>query len=541
MVIVATGFGGCSVIVNRDDTQCHTDLDCAKFAATMCDHGGCVPRSQLDASPDTGANESCTCTSECNAKHDQFWVCSRVEKKCISLVSRECPVVLYPSPSDEVVVVGALVPIVEPHKSTGTAMRNMLQLAADDFQVGLPAIAPSTNRRPVSVVICDDSPNSIDLSARHLANDVHVAGVLGPSSSAKTLQVAADFAMPGQLVISPSATSDLSAVNGAGLVWRTVPTDDHQAAAMAATMQTFVESYVKTKYSLSSIKVQLIHQDDVYGHELDTALGATLRFNNALASAQLNTNFFDVSYGNPDDPMNVNPDQGYSTAVGEVSSHKPDVIIVAGSTQAAANVVGQIEQSYTPVAAHPPFYLLSSGLLVQELLTTIGTTDLHTRLLVTAAGSDPTTGPFATLLARYHGTRFGDPSLPESFGAASIYDAFYALMYGIARVTNADIVGKDISSGMQTLYAASATAVAVDIGPGGLSKAFKAISMMQPISLNGASGALAFDVMTGNVVTDILVWCVVRGGTALSVEASGMSWASKAGMIQGSVSSRCLN
>src|SRR3954464_4442123 len=83
--------GGCSLIVNRADTQCTVDGDCAKFAGTACVQGGCVPQAvvPVDAGRDVDTTDHaipitpCSTTQECLPEHQGIhWICRHQDGQC---------------------------------------------------------------------------------------------------------------------------------------------------------------------------------------------------------------------------------------------------------------------------------------------------------------------------------------------------------------------------------------------------------------------------------------------------------------------------
>jgi hypothetical protein len=60
--LLAITAGACSLIVESDETQCHTDADCARFPGPRCDthQGVCVAADGGgDASCEGGADGGC--------------------------------------------------------------------------------------------------------------------------------------------------------------------------------------------------------------------------------------------------------------------------------------------------------------------------------------------------------------------------------------------------------------------------------------------------------------------------------------------------
>src|SRR5258706_14764802 len=145
-VTLALGVG-CSLIVNRADAQCSLDGDCAKFANTICVQGGCVskPPPPIDAGAEIDTADPalpfppCSTTQECLPEHQGInWICRRQDGQCVEVISPDCATIVGSYLRDDVVLVGALLPLIGPHASTGQALQDAIRLAVGDFADGLP-------------------------------------------------------------------------------------------------------------------------------------------------------------------------------------------------------------------------------------------------------------------------------------------------------------------------------------------------------------------------------------------------------------------
>src|SRR5262249_33667432 len=105
------------------------------------------------------------------------------------------------------------------------------------------------------------------------------------------------------------------------------------------------------------------------------------------------------------------------------------------------------------------------------------------------------------------------PRTNPSYTAAS-YDAAYVVAYGIA--AGSDLSGAGIAKGIHRLLAGDA----IDVGPSNIGRALNTLASGASFNLNGASGALDFDAVTGDVIDDIDVWCI---GLDLSQKATQVS------------------
>jgi ABC-type branched-subunit amino acid transport system substrate-binding protein len=547
---------GCSLVVNRADSQCSTSADCKKFGAGLaCVSGGCVGDRDagLDTGPVVDANHPpvtlCTSTQDCLPEHQGAnWICRKKDSQCVSVPSQDCGTIVGKYTSDDVVLIGALLPLFGPHATTGAALQNAIRMAVTDFTAGFPALADAGPRRPLAVVFCNESDDP-SRAARHLRDDLHVPIILGTAFSQSTVQIAVDVTKAGgQLVVSPSASADLSSVNGEGLVWRTVPSDTLQAATMAFTMEQVIEPKVKAPPwpAGTKMRVAIIHKTDNYGTELHDALLAKLKLNGAAPGDAANSGFFiDTDYGNPDDPHVANPDQKFSNAISAVTqvASLPDVIILIGHTQLVQNVMAGIESNWPASASRRPRYLLSNGLQVKELLGYIDTNEeLRKRIIGTSPGADPNTNTnLSKFLVRYR-TTYKDGSVGETFGTSSAYDAAYVAAFGLAATRNGDLVGSDVVAGQRRILTVNNN-VPVDFNADGVKVGLDAIEAGKTIAFRGTSGPLAFDTQTGDVTSDVQVWCIIRNpvNQSLQYQPSGYFYSASLSQMQGTVAAACQN
>ncbi len=181
-----------------------------------------------------------------------------------------------------------------------------------------------------------------------------------------------------------------------------------------------------------------------------------------------------------------------------------------------------------------------------ELLEYVGEPDagggtLPSRILGTAPGSGPKYTNFATFLVSYKAT-FRDGTIPEAFGVAQAYDALYAVTYAAAITRNADLVGGDERNALlHELPDGAAAPAHIDVGPQLDRDRLQRPSPTEARSpFNGASAPLAFDPHTGDIVTDVQVWCVTSSQSTYDFQLSGQSYSADAGLLQGTLGAGCV-
>jgi hypothetical protein len=264
----------------------------------------------------------------------------------------------------------------------------------------------------------------------------------------------------------------------------------------------------------------------------------------------------DVDYGDPDDPTAGDPSGKYADAIHTLTQPPlPDAILFAGTTQGVTNVLAGVESNWPgpAVTTRHPFYVISSGAQTSELLTLTTTNDsLRKRILGTAPGSDPATySNLSRWIVRYR-QFFTDGTLPETFGVAQAYDAFFTLAYAVSVARNVDIEGTDLVTALRAILAspdggvadggaadggaADSGVVTVNVGPVEIPKALTALAQGESIALVGVSAPLAFDLQKGDLVTDVHVWCILPGqSNAPAYQSSGLVYSASSGQLVGSL------
>jgi branched-chain amino acid transport system substrate-binding protein len=460
----------------------------------------------------------------------------------VPLLSPDCPTVIGDYTRDDVLLLGALLPLDGPHATTGAAMADALRLAITDFASGVPVAGGAA--RPLAVVVCNES-NDVDRAATHLHADLLVPAVVGTGDSASTLAVAHDVTIPGlTLLVSPRATAGLSSGTGGGLLWRTCPADATESAAIVALAQGVVVPAVVAEAQLTSVRVALVHATDVASTEMDAAIADTLRINGAPATGPSNAGrFLHVDFGDPDDLADVDASGKMAAAVDAVTAPAslPDVILVLGSTQAVTGVVAGVERAW-PAGARAPRYVVSSGMQTTELLALAGASKagLASRMLGTAPGGD---GTNVDAFQKHYLATFDDGTTPRIFGAAHAYDALYLLAFAAAAAPKPDPQGTELAAALAGLATPgdAAAPVTLEVGPDGIGGAFAAIAAGQPLRLDGASAPLAFDPAVDAVVGDVQVWCMLPGAAAgaLGFVRTGMAYRAATGSLDGTLVAGC--
>jgi branched-chain amino acid transport system substrate-binding protein len=503
LVVLATAWTltpGCSLIVDSNAAQCDVTPDCTKkgagFAGTACIDHVCVAPSAV----------TCTTNATCASNVGGGYVCR--SGRCASIASAECTGVSRPPPyPDDALFIGGIFPLSGDAASEGIPLSHGMRIAADEFIAaagGLPP-RPGGTARPIVIVECDDMGKAdvAERAATHLVKDLGVPAIVGGAFSGIAISVATHVTIPGgTLLISPSATSiDLTQLPGKNnLVWRTSPSDEIQAKALAELLKQ-IEAELRTDPKLmGDIRLAVVHKGDSYGKGLAVAFTQAAFFNGKKALSATSATLIDVNYGNPDDPVASPPD--YDGVSAKIAALRPHVVLIVGTAEAAKEILPRVEKAAAAMPA--PRYLLADGSRIGELVAAVGadtTGTLRSRIVGTSPGTNNDNFKAFELL---YTSIIKDSSSPGVFGAAGAYDATYLLAYSAASLGAMPITGASLAQGMGALVPQGAP---IAVGESQINPAFSTLTTGH-IDFDGASGPLDFNLTTGEAPSDIQVWCV---------------------------------
>lgn len=520
LVLVALALGlslggsSCSLIVDREADQCETTADCAAFPGTTCADGVC-----------TGTIAECLTNQQCVDNKGPFHICRKSDRTCVPLLSPLCATVEGDYIDDNAFYFGSVAPLVG-DEATGKSIENAIKLAIGQFEQaanGLPPRPGATGRRPMVLISCNDSTESVTgiEAAKHLVETVQVPAIIGAAYSGITIDMVTEVTIPNNvLTISPSATSVLiTSLEDNNLVWRTAPSDIFQSSALALYLPT-VEAQVRDELMLMAadkIKVSIIHKGDAYGNGLANALVEKTTFNGANPTDPANDGFYErFNYGDPDNQVE-NPTK-YVDAANVAIMQESHIIALLGTGEAVADVLVKIEAGWNAALPYRPRYLFGDGTVLDALWETVGLDDdLRQRITGSVPGTNNVV--FSNFRGEY-GSQFPDDvGSPDIFGAAGAYDATYLLAYSSAAAISD--TGPNLAEALKRL-----------IGPGEviqarsdqISGAFQKLASGATIDFDGASGPLKFDPLTGEAPSDIQIWCMPKDtdNTAGSAISSGL-------------------
>ncbi|WP_170319252.1 ABC transporter substrate-binding protein [Polyangium spumosum] len=515
----------CSVIVDTSTKQCDEQTACP--SGYTCDASNvCVASSGVTCAKTSDcANETDICRKDPGA---QSGLCKPIRSPLCQVVEGDYRV-------DNAFVIGSIHPTTAPAPDDviGISMENSIKLAINDLEKtanGLPNPAGQTGVREVVMVGCSDEgleEKSVE-AANHLIDNVGVQAIIGGAFSGIAIKTATEVTIPkGVLFISASGTSpsitqlaDKPAGAPAGLVWRTVPSDNFQAEAIAKYV-TQLENEIRAELALQAsdkIKVAVLHKGDAYGTGLKDALQQNLVFN-GVPAIDNGANYILSDYGNPDDVMG-NPTK-YGEATSAAITAGAHIVLLFGTGEAITEIFAPIEVGWN-TAAYRPRYVFSDANFSGALADTVNAesnatarADWRRRTTGVVPGpqdDDPLYKSFRFSYSSIFGQGQGDPSI---FGAASAYDAAYLLFYAAATVKNGVLSGQNLAVGMTKMSSAATEEAEIPAGSSALGKTLNALSdgTYESIDYSGAFGPLNFDSATGEPAANVQIFCLADDGT----------------------------
>ncbi|HEY8210311.1 MAG TPA: ABC transporter substrate-binding protein [Myxococcaceae bacterium] len=339
--------------------------------------------------------------------------------------------------------------------------------------------------------VCDtaSSTNLARTQAQWMADLKGIKAVIVPTSGA-VVAMADDTMARDVLLMSPTATAkEVTALNnpdgGVRLVWRTSPSDNIQAKAVADVL-TGASTF---NAGLSGVsRVGIAYLFDPYGQGLSGALSQQ------LPGKMLGPTFY-TRGGDLD------------ASVATLDSFNPDLTVLIGFPDDVGRFVTKAAATtnLSRSAGHRWFFTDSakdsniiSGSPAGELESNYGTTPAQT--------SGPAYGAFQSDFQAHYGI---DPSTYAFI--AHTYDAVYVVAlgcsYAVGSAGTDPLTGSRIAQGLTHLRSGTPTA----IGPTDFTAARNAVQGGGMVDLLGASGQLDFDSATGEAPGLIELWQVDAG------------------------------
>lgn len=323
-------------------------------------------------------------------------------------------------------------------------------------------------------------------TSRYLADTVGVPAIIGPGTSGMAVIAFDTLEDDDILLIAPSATSpqlididgDVSTDDDPGLFWRPAPPDDAQALAILVDME-----------SRGIDQVAIIYQNNVYGEALtdlvvDGHSGTEVLF----------------AYDSDNGRNAAVADAAYSD-VQEVMFIASDVLDVVAFLNSASLLDGYVDKTLFLTDAAYDAYLLES--------TSPGAQDLFEKV----RGSRPSTpsgSVYDAFLIAYASAYNGEDPSTGAFNAYA-YDAGWMSLYGLswAMLHGESVGGTTMAQGLRRLHDPGSS---IAVGPGDWLLAEQQFEQGAGFDLQGASGHLDFDPITGETANPIDIWTVSPDG-----------------------------
>jgi branched-chain amino acid transport system substrate-binding protein len=340
--------------------------------------------------------------------------------------------------------------------------------------------------------VCDTaSDNTLARTQAQWMADLKGVKVLIVPTSGAVVAMADDTMSRDVLLMSPTATAkEVTALNnpdgGVRLVWRTSPSDNIQAKAIADVL-TGASAFDAGLSGVSNVGIAYLN--DPYGQGLNAALSQQLS-----GKKNVRATFYERG-GDLD------------ASVATLDAFNPDVTVLVGFPDDVGRLVTKaaVTANLSRAAGHRWFFTDSakdsaiiSGSPAGELESNYGTTPAQT--------SGPAYPAFQSDFLSHYGIDPGSTSF-----IAHTYDAVYVVALGCAYAVGSsgtsELTGSRIAEGLKHL--SSGTSVA--LGPTDFTAGRNAVQGGGTVDVQGASGKLDFDPATGEAPGAIELWQVDGG------------------------------
>jgi ABC-type branched-subunit amino acid transport system substrate-binding protein len=506
-LIVSVVVGGCSLLIDSEARQCRVTEDCVGLGGVSSSRVTCSAAG-LCVGP-----RRCDDHSQCSGSSLGPEACVRSD--CVPVFSSECKSIVGQLSQPRAILYGAILSLTGINSALGRPPRNAVELAVGDFERlsgGVPSPPGGTGSRPIVFLECDDGSDveAAVRAAKHLL-DLQVPAIIGPSTSGGTVQVATRVTIPGRtLLIAPSSSSvAITDLQDDGLVWRTSSSDRNQVATIARFLP-YIEADVRRELALPSsepVRMAILHKGDVYGVTFANALTLMMSLNGIAATDALNKEHLLVrNYGDPNDPANP---PNYDGPIGEATEFRPHIIAVPGTAESLSVILKRTEERWTEPRFRPR-WLFGSVSTYGDVGGAIGTNDgLRARVMGVVSG---TTSANYRVFEAYYQSSIHDGTKPQSVGAAHAYDATYLIAYATAAARARPVSGQNLAEGLLALLPGPGVPK-LPVEPSAINRVFATLERTGRVDLEGTSGPLDFDPVTGDTITDTQLYCISKDET----------------------------
>jgi serine/threonine protein kinase len=445
------------------------------------------------------AARECAHNTECVAKlGGKPAVCSP-SGKCTAIQSSACTPMFEPDDlkHDDTVWIGAMFALTGDRANPKVSDANAVELARRDFaqaSVGIRRPDGTSPVHPLALVLCDDATDYGSVAA-HLVNDVGTPAVIGLHSGIETVDLSTSIFVPRGVLVVPTITltpllaSIPHATAQPRMVWRTTYNNAETAHATAALVER-IEAQVRAQSSLRPadvIRVAVVHAKAAATTAYADALFDSVRINgkSALENGNAYREF----------PFEEKNQQGqFARLATDIAAFEPTIVLFASD----GGLLPAIDAAWS--AKRKPYYLTSTA-LDDEVMKFLGS-NAERRHRVFGLTSVSTTTPNARFVSHYNESF--SPPITRAWSPNSSYDGFYLVAYATYALGTKPVEGQALAHAIERLLPPGAP---IDVGPTGILRAFGALARGEPIDLNGATGKLDFDRVTGEAPVDLAMLC----------------------------------
>jgi len=483
-------------------TTLETATDPSTTTSTSTTDGITSTSVDTETTTTTGEPVACAEHSECVAALGDDHVCGKAGE-CVSALTTECQTFHWPggTPTDKVVFVGSVMSTSPPFDALVLPLQNAVQLAVEDFNGN----SDLPGGIKIAWIGCDDKGSAAKATAAftHLSETIGAPAVVGPIFSELVLLLAEQAKASGTLLISPTASAkQITDLDDDGLVWRTIPSDVYQANAFADRIPQLVPE---------PQKIALLYKDDAYGNSLHMDAFARLSAENP--GIEITTHKYPNPVGLSEAELLQMFGTVIATAWGAPGEH-PDTIGIIGTTEVNDIILGFMN-AWSAENPDPPLprFVVSHGVVAAlPGLIAKAPAPLKPVLMQITEGVAPIIfdeANFNNFNIRYK-IRFNDQ---DPITAASLsYDGAMVVMLAMAGVAEGEpIDGKNIAAAIAKLVDKDdGTPVSfgevMGITLTFIKKARNTLVTGGTVDLKGVSGALDFDLASGEVRVNLLGW-----------------------------------
>jgi hypothetical protein len=432
--------------------------------------------------------------------------------------------------ADDTVWLGAILPLSGNLATAyGKLDGEVLDLARRDFAGvgGIPGVHDG-EMRPLGLVLCDGAKNP-GAAAAHVM-DVGAPAVLVGLPLADVIELSRTTFFPSRAVVfdmlnqSPLVTKMPQPANTPRLVWRMAENATLTGEAVAHVISDHVDAALRGPGGAlakgGATKLAIVRSDASFASSVLDATASTVRLN-GKGLADNNGLFRQLTFSRDDAPAKV------EQLVAELVAFAPHVVAYADGDAFEDTYVALIERSWK--APYRPYFVSATMLDNRRLITFVGASAERRRrfLGVELPANTDENFRFVNHFNATHADKLTPATAP-----GVIFDAFYVAAYAATVSRDARVSGLDVAAGMARL---GGDAPAVSVGANGIFAAYEALREGKMLRLAGAGTQLDFEHATGEIPTDLAVYCMsidLKGQAANPVE-SGLRYDHRAKALVG--------